>query len=120
MNNSVLIVEDDPLIRKGMMALLRSDGHAAVGAASVAEAASQLDDATSTHLLLDLNLPDGPGTHVLRRIRAQSLAVRVALITGASDTMLTDEARALGVDAIFIKPPDWDKVLNWVARPESE
>jgi DNA-binding response OmpR family regulator len=117
MSHSVLVVEDDPLIRKGMMALLRAGGHDAVAAASVAEATSRLDAATPTHLLLDLNLPDGPGTHVLRRIRDRSLPVRVALVTGASDTALLEEARALGVNAVFIKPPNWNKLLEWVAGP---
>jgi hypothetical protein len=27
------------------------------------------------------------------------------------------EARTLGVEAVFIKPPNWDKVLDWVAQP---
>ena len=115
--HSVLVVEDDASIRNGMMALLRIGRHAAVAAASVAEAAERLHAATPTHLLLDLNLPDGPGTEVLRHIRARSLPVRVALLTGASDTNLIEEARALGVDEVFIKPPDWDKLLDWVARP---
>ena len=115
MSHSVLVVEDDTLIRKGMVALLRNGGHAAVAAASVAEAAAQLDVATPTHLLLDLNLPDGAGTHILRRVREQALPTRVALVTGAIDTALLEEARALGVDAVFIKPPDWDELLDWVA-----
>jgi DNA-binding response OmpR family regulator len=117
MIHSVLVVEDDPLIRNGLMALLRGNGHGTVAAASVAEAGQRLDDATPTKMLLDLNLPDGPGTEVLRRIRGESLPVRVALVTGGSDPALTEEARALGVDAVFIKPPDWDKLLEWVARP---
>ena len=117
MIHSVLVVEDDAQIRNGLMALLRTCGHSAVAAASVAEAASQLDADTPTHLLLDLNLPDGAGTHILRRIRNQALPTRVALVTGAIDTALLDEARALGVDAVFIKPPDWDKLLAWVSQP---
>ena len=116
MNHSVLVVEDNDQIRSGMMMLLRSFGHVAVAAASVAEAASQLDAATPSHLLLDLNLPDGSGNEVLRRIRAEQLPTQVALLTGAIDTNLVEEARALGVDAVFIKPPDWDKLLAWVAQ----
>lgn len=117
MIHSVLVVEDDAQIRNGMMALMGIGGHGAVAAASVAEAAAQLDVATPTHLLLDLNLPDGAGTHILRRIREQALPTRVALVTGAIDTSLLEEARALGVDAIFIKPPDWDRLLAWIDQP---
>ena len=117
MSHLVLVVEDDAQLRNGLVALLAIGGHRAIAAATVAEAASHLDAATPTHLLLDLNLPDGPGTHVLRRIRAQMLPVLVALVTGASDAPLVHEARALGVDAVFVKPPDWDELLDWVARP---
>jgi two-component system response regulator TctD len=119
MIRSVLVVEDDAQIRNGMIALLRIAGHSGTAAASVTEAASQLDAATPTHLLLDLNLPDGAGTDILRRIRKEGLAIRVALLTGAIDNTLLSEARDLGVDAIFIKPPDWDKLLDWIAQPES-
>jgi DNA-binding response OmpR family regulator len=117
MIHSVLVVEDDDQIRCGMVALVQMRGHSAVAAANVAEAAAHLDGATPTHLLLDLNLPDGTGTAILRRIRAERLPTRVALVTCAIDTALIEEARALGVDAVFIKPPDWDKLLDWVAEP---
>jgi DNA-binding response OmpR family regulator len=117
MIHSVLLVEDDALIRIGLLALLRISGHNAVAAASVAEAATQLDADTPTHLLLDLNLPDGAGTVILRRIRQHALPTRVALLTGAIDTALLEEAHALGIDAVFIKPPDWDELLAWVATP---
>jgi DNA-binding response OmpR family regulator len=116
MNHSVLVVEDDAHMRRGMLALLRARGHAATAAASVAEAQSQLDAALPTHLLLDLDLPDGVGTEVLRRIRAQALPIHVALLTGRSDQTRIEEAYHLGVDAVFIKPADWDKLLEWVAR----
>ena len=117
MIHSVLVVEDDAQIRNGLMSLLRIHRHRAIPAASVAEAAAQLDADTPTHLLLDLNLPDGAGTHILRRLRDQALPTLVALVTGAIDTALLEEARALGVDAVFIKPPDWDKLLAWIAQP---
>jgi len=117
MTHSVLVVEDDTLIRIGLLSLLRTAGHHALPAATVAEAEAQLDTATPTHLLLDLNLPDGAGTIILRRIRQQALPTRVALLTASIDTPLLEEARALGVDALFIKPPDWDQLLAWIAQP---
>ena len=114
MDRSILVVEDDAQIRNGLAALLRIRRHRAIPAANLAEAALQLDAATPTHLLLDLNLPDGVGTEILRRVRSQALPVRVAIVTGSDDDALMDEARALGVDAVFMKPPDWDKLLEWV------
>lgn len=117
MASSVLVVEDDATIRKGLMTLLRMSGHRVIGAATVAEALPHFDESAPMHLLLDLNLPDAPGTDVLRHIRGVALPVRVALLTGASDSAPLAEARALTVEAIFIKPPDWDKLLEWVGQP---
>lgn len=114
MASSVLVVEDDAAIRNGLLALLRINGHHVTAATTVAEALVYLGGATPTHLLLDLNLPDGPGTDVLQYIRGRLLPVRVGLLTGASDMALVDQARALVVEAVFIKPPDWDKLLDWV------
>jgi DNA-binding response OmpR family regulator len=114
---SVLIVEEDAALRTGMTALMKMRGHRSVASATVIEAHSHLDAATPTHLLLDLNLPDGTGTTILRRIRDRGLPVRVALLSGGNDTPLTDEARAIGVDAVFVKPPDWDKLLEWIDQP---
>ena len=114
MSASVLVVEDNPEIRNGMKALI--SGHTVAVAATVIDALAYLNSATPTHLLLDLNLPDGPGTDVLRRIRGQGSPVRVAIVSGGSDTPLMDEARQLGVEAVFIKPPDWDRLCEWLAH----
>jgi len=114
---SVLVVEDDAVLRRGIVALLQQQGHRALGAAGVAEAALQLDAAEPTHVLLDLNLTDGTGNDVLRRMRERAIEARVAIVSGSSDAALSDEARALGVDAFFRKPPDWNKLLEWVVRP---
>jgi DNA-binding response OmpR family regulator len=113
----VLIVDDDPALRNGMAALLGYERHATLTAATVVEANGLLDAQTPTHALLDLNLPDGLGTAVLRRIRDENRPVRVAMISGNADNAAMAEARALGADAVFVKPPDWDEVLQWVAQP---
>jgi two-component system response regulator (stage 0 sporulation protein F) len=117
MSGRVLVVEDDPSIRNGMRLLLAHKGHGVAVAASVAQALAELDSATPTHLLLDLNLPDGAGTLVLKHIRTEAIPIRVAVVSGGADSELMAEARTLGVEAVFIKPPNWDKVLDWVAQP---
>lgn len=120
MDRMVLVVEDNAPLRKGLLMLLRAPGCGTAAAASVGEATAYLDgvEHQPTHLLLDLNLPDGLGTTVLRHLRARSLPIRVALLTGSSDTPLVEEARSLGVDGVFIKPPEWDEIVAWVAEPQ--
>lgn len=115
-NHSVLVLEDDDAIRLGIVSLLRRLGHQVFAARTVAEAGAMLDLASPTHLVLDLNLPDGPGTDVLRWAKDRGLAVHAALVTGTHDVVQIADARAMGVEEVFVKPPDWDEVLAWVGR----
>ena len=58
-------------------------------------------------------LPDGSGMEILRRIRAEQLPIRVAILTGA-DKPMVDQARQLEPDALFSKPIDLSRLLTWL------
>src|SRR5688500_4187846 len=77
LSHRVLIVDDNPALRSGMARLVGIQGDETLTAATVAQALSMLDGAdgaaaAATHLLLDLNLPDGDGTAVLREVRTRN------------------------------------------------
>ena len=114
MRRRVLIVDDNPPFRAGLAELVGTAGHDVVSAATVMEAIRTLESGP-THLLLDLNLPDGHGTAVLRHVRDNKLPVKVAVLSGTIDAGLLAEADRLRPDAVFRKPPDWDALLDWVA-----
>src|SRR4051812_21953207 len=99
----VLIVDDDRPLLRSVVRLLVSVGHEAVAAETVKAAMDALDSAPS-HLILDLNLPDGHGTAVLRHVRNNGLPVKVAVLTGSADPVLLAEAEQLRPDARFRKP----------------
>ena len=61
-------------------------------------------------------MSDGNGVELLRRIRTQSLAIRVAVTTGSSEATLLAEVSALRPDALFIKPVDFAKLEDWLRR----
>jgi len=111
----VLIVDDDPSLRTGLAKLVAMHGHEAVTAASVAEAMERLASGPS-HVLLDMNLPDGYGTAVLQHVRTKALPVRVAVLSGTADPSLMADAEALRPDAVFHKPPDWDGLIKWLGE----
>ena len=108
-----LVVDEEPTFRKGLAALAGSLGHDVDTAATVAEALAKLAFRPS-RVLLDLNLPDGLGTTVLERIRAERLPIRVAVVSGTSDAALLAEVERLGADAVFPKPPDLDALTEWL------
>jgi response regulator of citrate/malate metabolism len=83
-------------------------------AGSVAQAVSALD-AAPNWILLDLMLPDGNGTSVLRKIRNDRLSSRVCLVTGCCDEMLRDAQRT-GAEHTFIKPLDVERLMMVLSK----
>jgi DNA-binding response OmpR family regulator len=114
-SHSVLLVEDDPLLRHGTVAMIGGRGHGVVAAATVGEGMECLAG-SPTRSLLDIDLPDGVGTTMLRRIRDEHLPIRVAILSGSGDPALMAEVKSLNSDAMFRKPPEWDAVMDWVAQ----
>jgi DNA-binding response OmpR family regulator len=94
----VLLAEDDPTLRTGLVQALAHAGHDAIGAADGAHADTLLATEAFDLLVLDLGLPRMDGLDVLARLRARREAVNRAmpvLILSARDSM---EARVRGLD----------------------
>lgn len=85
----VLVVDDHPVVRHGLIAILRYEdgievvGDAADGASAVQQILAQRPDV----VLLDLRLPVFSGIEVMRQVRAQAPQVRFLVLT----TYDTDE-----------------------------
>ncbi|MDB5326302.1 MAG: sigma-54-dependent Fis family transcriptional regulator [Phycisphaerales bacterium] len=119
--HQVLIVEDDPAIRAGLKLLLLRHGRAEVlTAATLAEARQCLTTAAPSHAIIDLNLPDGLGTDLLREMRTQGLPTRVMLLTASADPSLPERAKQLGAEGVLRKPPDWQQLAVWTTTPPME
>jgi two-component system OmpR family response regulator/two-component system response regulator TctD len=94
----VLLAEDDPTLRMGLVQALSDAGHEAIGAADGAHADTLLATSDFDLLVLDLGLPRMDGLDVLVRLRARRAAVNRSLpvlILSARDSM---EARVRGLD----------------------
>ncbi|MHA6495348.1 hybrid sensor histidine kinase/response regulator [Pseudomonas borbori] len=103
----VLCVEDHPVCLRVVQEALR--GFANVrGAGSVRQAWAELEGATPTLLLLDLDLPDGNGLEVLDAMRRDPRlrAVPVLVISASADVQEFEEARRHGAQACLAKPID--------------
>ncbi|RYF15657.1 MAG: response regulator transcription factor [Comamonadaceae bacterium] len=107
----LLLIEDDPLVARGVLAGLRLHGftvhHADSGAAAEAAfAASEFDVA-----VLDLGLPDADGMDLLARWRARGRQLPVLVLT-ARDAV-ADRVRGLqgGADDYLLKPFDLEELV---------
>ncbi len=103
----ILVVEDDPAIRRGVVHSLRFNGYAVAEAADEASglAAAQAWAAQPFDLLLlDLNLPGGDGLEILRAVRARSAATPVIILTARADEEDRVKGLRLGADDYVVKP----------------
>ncbi len=91
----LLVVEDEPELLELMGRALERGGFAVDTAACLADGEHMLTLARYDTLVLDLNLPDGDGLSLLRRLRARGSALPVLVLT-ARDAL---EDRVTGLDA---------------------
>ena len=108
-----VIVDDDDSSRALLDKFLRVRGHITGCAASLAEARPLLSG-DCKRVILDLSLPDGDGTELLRQIRDANLPIKVAVTSGFIDRLLMAEVSKLQPDAFFIKPVDLMELMTWV------
>jgi DNA-binding NtrC family response regulator len=115
---TVLIVDDEPLIRWSLTEGLTEGGYTVRQAATGAEARTALGARPGEPLvvLLDLRLPDVTDLSLLREIRERMPQVPVILITAHGTPEDAREARKLGVFRIVSKPFDVTAVVELVAE----
>lgn len=111
----VLLVDDEPLARAGLRALLRDEGDVDVigESATGADAVAAIDALAPDVVFLDIALPDFDGFDILERVPRARRPV-VVFVTAHSDHALRAfEARALDY---VTKPIRRDRVREAVAR----
>lgn len=106
----ILLVDDDPLIRKSLKHLLEADGHAVTvadgGEAGVAMfgAARQRGEPFEV-VITDLGMPQLDGREVARQVKQAAPTTPVFLLTGWGQRLQVEEERPRHVDRVFSKPP---------------
>jgi two-component system KDP operon response regulator KdpE len=107
---AILLVEDDPALRRALRTTLRSRDFEVLEAATGESALVVAADGRPDVVILDLGLPDLDGLEVLRHLRAFS-DVPVIVLTARDDQ--SEKVRALdaGADDYVTKPFDTEELL---------
>jgi len=95
----VLIVDDEPLGRETLAALLSPLGYQLHFAATGAEALNLAKALPPDLILLDLNVPRQPGDQVLKRIRSSFRMGRIPVIVMSSSESPADRERLMKLGA---------------------
>ena len=100
----VLIVEDEPNMRKALVVHLRQDGHSLVEAGSVREGLIALDADDFDVVLTDQRLGDGDGTQILESVRNADTSLAVVMLTAHGSVELAVETMRKGAFDFLTKP----------------
>ena len=106
----VLVVDDEPPIRKLLRMGLTAQGYQTLEAPN-AKAALDLLGESPDLIILDLGLPDAHGHDLLRMIRARNESVPIVVLSSRSDEAGKVEALDLGADDYVTKPFGMDELL---------
>ena len=99
----VLLVDDDPTLRRTLAIGLRAEDHEVLIAADGRSALQALRDDRPDLVVLDLGLPDLSGVEVLRQLRAWS-TTPVVVLSARADSGEKVQALDLGADDYVTKP----------------
>ena len=102
----ILLVEDDDVLRDGIVAGLGLDGFEVDAVATVADAREGAASGDHAGIILDIGLPDGSGLDLLAEWRAGGLSTPVLLLTARN--LISDRIGGLdgGADDYLGKPFD--------------
>ena len=104
----VLVVEDDPPLRRMVSIFLRAAGYRVCAAEDGSSGLALAQDERPDLVLLDLMMPGLDGWEVLRRIKGDALtaAIPVLVLTASVDPPFTEQALRLGATRFLAKPID--------------
>ena len=106
----VLVVDDEPAIRKLLRMGLSTQGYETIEAGNGKAGLDQLEQKPDL-VILDLGLPDMDGLDVLRAIRARNERVPVVVLSSRGDEAGKVAALDLGADDYITKPFGTDELL---------
>ena len=112
MDESVLVVDDDPLVRDLLVQFLSLRGYRALGVKDGHDALRMIEDVPPDLVLLDMIMPGMSGIEVLQALREREFPGGIIIMTGSHNEELLEDAWALGPQEVLVKPIDLERLLT--------
>lgn len=112
---TILVVDDEPLIRWAIREVLEDAGYAVVEAGTAREALARLNESGPFAVaLLDLRLPDCDDLTLLRGVRRDAPGCRIVMMTAHGAPEIMTEAMREGAFSTVLKPFDLSRLVGLV------
>ena len=100
----VLIVDDEPYLRRILIANLKQDRHDVIEAAGLSEARLALSEHSFDAVITDQKMADGEGLHVLAVVRETDPSLSLVILTAFATIELAIESMRRGAFDFITKP----------------
>lgn len=107
----VLVIEDDDMIRDGVVSALKRHGFTASGVSTAREALDHVRTEKPDILVLDLGLPDMGGIDLLKKIRREGHTLPILILTARDGLANKITGLDTGADDYLTKPFEIDELL---------
>ena len=119
----VIIVDDEPVIRRGLRETIEWDAlglEVAGEAADGAEALKLIREIRPEILITDIRMPEMDGLELIREVKKLDFSIKITILSGYSDYDYLKAAIRLGVDNYLLKPIDNDELISNLKNAVSE
>ena len=111
---SILIVDNEEIIRKMLIRMLQSDGHDVEQAEGASEAKAILERKTIDLILMDIYMPEMNGLALMKAINETHSGIQTILISGRHSMDAEEAARRFGAYTFLKKPFTRSELLKIV------
>jgi len=115
-NHIILIVDDDPKLRKVLYDVLQAKGYVPMSVATGKAALDRVEDKVPTVALIDLRLGDMSGLELMGEIKECCPATECIVLAGYASQASAIEAINLGAYSYMQKPYDIEQLLVTIRR----
>jgi CheY-like chemotaxis protein len=113
---SVLVVDDNPDVRRVLTFVLEAEGYTVTSASDGREALTCLQGELPRVILLDLSMPNMDGSAFRQHQLEDPRLAGIPVVVCTAERSARDAAVRLGANAYIAKPMDVDTVLRTLAR----
>ena len=116
MNETILIVDDDPRIRNLLIESLHEIGYQTVAACDGQEALAAVRGRSIDCVVSDIKMPVLDGLNLLHQVKAEIPSMPVIMITGFAFHQHREQATHEGADGFLVKPFRLEKIEEVLQR----